>query len=467
MSAAPHVVVGSGVAGLCAAIESAEAGVPTTLVDAEPILGGNLWFSSGHMSAAGSRLQRRREIADEPERHLAEVTRLGRGATTETLLRKAIFGAAETLDWLEDGGFDFAAGMPIIARSHEPYEVARTCWGTAGGLSILKVLFGLLSRPGVARNLTLRTSCRVVGLDLSQPAPVLRVVQNGVEGEVQARRLTLAVGGFGGNHDLLEAWQGQSALYAGGGFADGEVTRRLLDAGAELLGQSSFLPTLGGFQQSSETHLIRWDRKLVINPQIRRVPEIFLDSEGRRFVNEHRDSIDTVERAFRDHARDGYFVFGSLARLSREEPLFGGVADLDAQRERIAEIPGARIGDAEGVFAEAAFAGAVADELSEIVRTGNGADRFGRTWSAADKLEPPFFLIPCRPVVLRTWPGVRVDDDLRLVVDGRPLDAVRCAGEMLGGIQFSGLSFASGMSLTPAITLGRHAGRQAAREVLS
>ena len=131
--------------------------------------------------------------------------------------------------------------MPIIARSHEPYEVARTCWGTAGGLSILKVLFGLLSRPGVARNLTLRTSCRVASLDLSQPAPGLRVVQNGVEGEVQARRLTLAVGGFGGNHDLLEAWQGQSALYCGG-----RLRRRRGDTGVSstrgrknLLGQGS------------------------------------------------------------------------------------------------------------------------------------------------------------------------------------------------------------------------------------
>lgn len=467
MTAVPHLIVGGGVAGLCAAIESAAAGVPTVLIEAEPIIGGNLWYSSGHMSGAGTRLQQARGIADTPDRHRAEVERLGRGQTTDGLLRQAIAGAAETLDWLEEGGFEFAPGMPIIARSHEPYEVARTCWGVAGGVSILKVLFALLQQPQIARALTLRTSCRVVGLDLASSRPVLRLRQHGVEETVQTDCLTLATGGFGGNAALLEAWQGQAALYAGGGFADGEITRALVDSGAELLGQGSFLPTLGGYRQAEDSHLIRWDRKLVINPQIRRVPELFLTTGGQRFVNEHRDSIDTVERAFRDHARDGYFVFGALARLSADAPLFAGISDIDAQRRRIATIPGARLGEAETVLGDGAFAASVRAELAEIEQLGTGPDRFGRDWQAGDRLQGPCFLIPCLPVVLRTWPGVRVDDDLRLVLNGTPLAAVRCIGEMLGGIQFSGLSFASGMSLTPAITLGRRAGRLAARKGLS
>lgn len=460
----PHLIVGAGVAGLCAAIEAAAAGLPTELVDAEPIIGGTLWYSSGHMSGAGTRLQRARGIADSVGEHLAEVERLGRGHTTAGLLRQALSGAAESLDWLDDGGFDFASGMPIIARSHEPYEVARTCWGTAGGVSILKVLFALMQQPEVVRNLTVRTACRVVGLDLAGNHPRLRLVQHGVEETVLADRLTLATGGFGGNAALLQAWQGQSALYAGGGFADGRITQTLVESGAELLGQGSFLPTLGGYRQSKESHLIRWDRKLLINPQLRRVPEVFLSVEGRRFVNEHRDSIDTVERAFREHARDGYFVFGSLANLTAAASLFAGVSDPEAQHARIAAIPGARVGDMATVVGGGSFADALLRELDEIEHVGAGTDRFGRSWQAGDAFAAPYFIIPCLPVVLRTWPGVRVDDDLRLVLDGRPLPAVRCVGEMLGGIQFSGLSFASGMSLTPAITLGRRAGRLAAQE---
>jgi fumarate reductase flavoprotein subunit len=460
----PHLVVGAGVAGLCAAIESAAAGVPTELVDAEAVIGGTLWYSSGHMSGAGTRLQRARGIADSVGQHVAEVERLGRGHTTGSLLRLAIAGAAESLDWLEEGGFEFAAGMPIIARSHEPYEVARTCWGTAGGLSILKVLFAQMQRPEVARRLTIRTCCRVVGLDLAATQPRLRLAQHGADETVLADRLTLATGGFGGNPALLQAWQGQAALYAGGGFADGRITQALVEAGAQLLGQGSFLPTLGGYRQSEDSHLIRWDRKLSINPQLRRVPEVFLTTEGRRFVNEHRDSIDTVERAFRDHARDGYFVLGSLANLTAAEPLFAGLPDPAEQQARIAGIPGARLGDAATVLGGGDFARTALGELAEIAQLGAGTDRLGRRWQAGDALKPSYFLIPCLPVVLRTWPGLQVDDELRLVLNDRPLPAVRCVGEMLGGIQFSGLSFASGMSLTPAITLGRRAGRLAAKE---
>jgi predicted oxidoreductase len=52
--------------------------------------------------------------------------------------------------------------------------------------------------------------------------------------------------------------------------------------------------------------------------------------------------------------------------------------------------------------------------------------------------------------------GPTVDADLRpLDSDGRPIRSLRAVGELLGMGQFSGDSFAGGMSVGPALALGR------------
>jgi hypothetical protein len=52
--------------------------------------------------------------------------------------------------------------------------------------------------------------------------------------------------------------------------------------------------------------------------------------------------------------------------------------------------------------------------------------------------------------------GPAVDGELRPVdADGVPFDGVHCVGELLGMGQFSGDNFAGGMSVGPALALGR------------
>ncbi len=61
------VIIGSGIAGLCAAIEAADAGVSAIVLekDAEP--GGCAKFSGGHMTVAGTDVQARAKVEDKPD----------------------------------------------------------------------------------------------------------------------------------------------------------------------------------------------------------------------------------------------------------------------------------------------------------------------------------------------------------------------------------------------------------------
>jgi flavin-dependent dehydrogenase len=61
------VVLGSGLAGSCAALEAAAAGARVLIAEAEEKPGGRSQFSTGMIMGAGSRFQRERGMADDAE----------------------------------------------------------------------------------------------------------------------------------------------------------------------------------------------------------------------------------------------------------------------------------------------------------------------------------------------------------------------------------------------------------------
>ena len=89
------------------------------------------------------------------------------------------------------------------------------------------------------------------------------------------------------------------------------------------------------------------------------------------------------------------------------------------------------------------------------------ADPLGREHRPAPIAEPPFYGVVSRGGMLLTRGGPEVDPHLRpLDADGRPVAGLRLAGEVLGMSQFSGDAFAGGMSIGPALSLGRWAVQQ-------
>ena len=56
------VVVGTGIAGHCAALEALRAGASVLMLDTEPVIGGSSRLSTGMIMGAGTRFQRDRGI---------------------------------------------------------------------------------------------------------------------------------------------------------------------------------------------------------------------------------------------------------------------------------------------------------------------------------------------------------------------------------------------------------------------
>ena len=134
------IVVGGGGGGLCTAIAAAQHGARVHLIDKQPRIGGMLHIANGEFSGAGTRRQRERGIDDDPERHFEDVLRLSHGKVDRELAWLSVSLQGETVDWLDDLGFEFHPATPGLVHGHEVYSVPRTYWGVEYGRSVLRVL---------------------------------------------------------------------------------------------------------------------------------------------------------------------------------------------------------------------------------------------------------------------------------------------------------------------------------------
>jgi succinate dehydrogenase/fumarate reductase flavoprotein subunit len=192
------LVVGGGAAGLAAAVTAATLGARTTLVEKRAALGGTTALSVGSFSAAGTRLQRRRGIADSPEAFLEDMAAFDPALMPRDAPALRALLAAEagpTLAWLESLGVVFTGPYP-----EPPNRVPRLHNAVPGPLAYIRRLRTAARRAGVrvvceARaEAALVSDGRVVGLVCSRRGQSIELRGS--------RGVVLATGDFSGDDEL-------------------------------------------------------------------------------------------------------------------------------------------------------------------------------------------------------------------------------------------------------------------------
>ena len=195
------VVIGSGLAGLAAAIEAAAAGASVAVLEKMKITGGNTRISDGALSAPGNFLQRKAKVEDSPEQFAADMVKAGLGLNHPELVRIVAERAAETIEWTRvDLGVRYldqldrfgghAVARSVTTRSHS-------------GVDIIKAQAARLTELGVS----VRTRCLFKGFLTAANGEVRGVrfqegyrfsdADSGVPRTIGARRaVVLATGGF-------------------------------------------------------------------------------------------------------------------------------------------------------------------------------------------------------------------------------------------------------------------------------
>ena len=461
-------VVGAGTAGLPCAVFGARAGARVLLLEKESEIGGTLHVSGGHMSAAGTKRQTARGIADSTESHFKDILRISNHTVREDLVRLALAHSAWLIDWLQDEGFEFAPETPRLVYGHEPYSVPRTYYGVDEARSLLKVLARVMQPLIESGAITLALNTRTKALLTDKGRVVgVQIAKGGRLESVRAKRgVVLATGGFAASPELFKEIEGFPLVSAARDHATGDGLRMARGLGAHIAGRGTYLPTFGGLPHPDDPYKAFWkDRPLLIAKE--RPPyEIYVDRLGRRFIAEDEESVDLKERAlmkadgltfftvFDDHAVDmsdniivGWSKEDLRSRAGQREGVHGAATLAELARAAGIDPPGLA---------------ATVERYNGFVRDRSDPD-FGRKFLPAPIVKPPFYAMRNHGISLITFAGVDVDGALRVRrEDGDIVEGLYAAGEILGAGATCGNSFCGGMVLGPAIIFGKLIGERLA-----
>lgn len=457
------LVVGAGIAGLCAAWELAQGGARVAVVDMASVFGGHAVMAEGVLNLTATPMQAAQGIRDTPELALRDFLTWGEDADPAWARRYVESSRPEIHDWLVGLGVDFDTFYDVAGNS-----VLRVHRTRGRGLALVSAIYReVVAHPRVdfvwntRVDRLLARDGRIVGVAATQ-------LRTGATLELRAGAVVLATGGFQSNLELVRAhWPAglrfPSNLLIGGGInALGSGLELARAAGAELTRldhQWNYVtglpdPRFPGARRGLNAFN---DRSLWVN------------ATGRRFVAE-RGSHKFILPLLLDQPGATYWsIFDESIR--REFYVSGSSwGDFREIERRIFGDP-TLVKSAGTIAGLAAKAGLPAAALEETVRRYNamvagGVDeefgRFGpgKPLQPVAVAQPPFYAVQFFPLTRKSMGGVAIDETCR-VVDARrqPIPGLFAAGELTGLAGINGKAGLEGTFLGPSILTGRIAGR--------
>ncbi len=470
MSEADVIVVGSGVAGLSAAIEAAAAGGRVVVLEAQDWIGGASVMSGAACCLVGTPLQEANGITDSVELALADWAATGGPTADLAWARRYVENSRrDVYEWCEQLGIRWVA-----LTQPEGNSVPR--WHLPGGWG-REIVRRLLAR---ARSLgvTVRTGTPVTQV-LTEGSAIRGVAIGGDEGGLRCRSVIICSGGFAGNRDMVleqaPRLRALPRLLSGGSpHAVGAGHRLLAAAGAAFTCLDHIWVYPNGTPDPCDP---RGERGLGIRGL---AGEIWLNADGRRFHDEGLNGGRSGTAALlAQPGQTCWCVFGETqleSLLLIDNEYFGTPAGPHPEAMARFWAESRYAWRAEGPEQLAAAAGlppdavrASVDEFNAAIRAGLDRDPgTGRDLRGLAPLEGPLAAIQYFPMAQKNFGGVRTDLDCRVLDEsGEVISGLFAAGEVAGmaGGCINGRSALEGTMFGPCLYSGRVAGIAAAAVV--
>lgn len=469
------VVVGSGVAGLSAAVSAAEAGGRVGLVEraTESEAGGNTRYTEAFL-----RMKSLDEVADGFEDVLVDDfmghpdPSVVSDAALDEDRQGALYRATHTINpdyvaaladqapralaWLGGHGVRFDA-LPTPFMTQSTTRLAPV----GGGLAIVEAMTAAARRLGVTFHY--RTSARTLVTD---GRGVTGVIGQSPEGIVELTgRVILACGGYQGNNELMARYHGSKALTCrpvakGGNYNKGEGLEMALAVGAATAGNFALFHAEPVDPRSGEP-----EAAIFAFPH-----GVLVNLEGRRFVDEARGPVDAwYERTTRtiQEQTEG-IAWMILDQQGASVPnLMSGI------RTDIPPVTAATIAElAVGIDVPAGELEATLSAYNSACPAPGGFDHVAPDGLATTGLSPaksnwsrtitqaPFVAYPIMAANVFTFGGLKTTARAEVVDrDGHVVPGLYAAGE-LTGLYYS--NYTGSTSVLRGATFGRIAGDHAA-----
>lgn len=443
------VVVGAGASGLSAAVELGKNDDISILVlEKLPFTGGSFALSGGlFWTGNGSKYVTVPSFT--PDSLLEWFEMRSETTSNAALVRHIANIAGETFDYLIDNGAPW--NVESMNETYPNSGIYR--FETNRGATLTKFrddaagnqAAEFMRQFAVQSGAEIRVNSKVTSLVVEGSAVKGVTVEDAEKTyTVYARKVILATGGFGYNPELLKEFDPDSAtkwpFLSAGSTGDGiEMTR---DLGVTVVGNGvmAYEALTAKMGYKGNIGSLVW------------VPELIVNREGKRFVDETGQSTDIALRTY----------------LQTDDISFG--IDDSEGNDRIEDY---EAGVAQGLIYKAdtledlaAQMGVDAKALVETVEKYNATaangtpDEFGSVHSMMKPVTTaPYYGVPLRACIIGTMPGLLVSENCEVLgANSQPIENLFAAGELIFGNVFNRVYPATGTAVATAIYTGKIAG---------
>jgi len=455
------LIVGTGFAGLTAAIEARLAGAEVLVIDKMPVHGGNSIINGGDFCAAGTPMQKEAGIADSPELMYQDMLKAGAYLNHPELARTVAFESAKTLEWAQQfAGVQFSRvgyhGGHSVKRAHQTINASGSELVNKFMKKAKELGVKVETRTKLTRVITAPDG-RVVGLEVRKGYR-FPDESTGTKTFIKARRaVVLAAGGFSRNVQLRQLYEPrltdrfESTNHPG---ATGEAIIEACKVNAMNV-QMDWIQ-LGPWTSPDEKgfgNVPLFCERLVgyapmINPKT-----------GKRFFKETGNRKERADAIIA--LGDPVLIFGDHATVTRQV--------FPAVLEKALESGAIRKFNSLDEIA-AAYSIPLAPFKEEVARFNGFVEKKKDTDfdciifpEATPTVTGPFYVARLWPKVHHTMGGLAIDKNAQVTsLDLKPIPGLFAAGEVTGAVH--GAVRLGGVAVADCCVFGRIAGRSAAAE---
>ncbi len=300
------VVVGSGGAGLAAAIQASEAGAHVVIIEKMPTIGGNTIKASVGMNAAETRFQKLKGIEDSKELFYEETLKGGKFKNNPALLREFVDLAPEAIDWLAGHGIELnditITGGMSIDRTHRPADRS-----AVGGFLISGLVKNVNQRE---IEVLLETSVAEILVENGAVSGVKVVDEYNDSRILNAKSVIVATGGFSANREMVVKYRpeldGFVTTNHKGATGSGIALLQQIGADTVDMGEIQIHPTV----EQTTAYLV--------SEAIRGGGAILVSQAGQRFYNEMetRDKVSAEIIALPE--KSAWIIFDDQVRAANK-----------------------------------------------------------------------------------------------------------------------------------------------------
>ncbi len=477
------VVIGSGAAGMAAALTAVEGGASVHVFEKAPNTGGTSNYAQG-LFAVESRMQKEAYVGLTCDEAFQMSMEYSHWRANPRLVRAVIDKSASTIEWLQMKGVDLEGPVTMF------YDAPRT-WHIIKGKP-------RVGGRGSVMIKALVTKAKEKGAEVSLSTPITKIIRKGnkiagitaeKKGEiisVEAKAVIIASGGYANNVEWVKNYAGyklgEDLFPLGNVNKTGDGIRMAWEIGAAREGMGT---------------LQLW-RGILIGQGIRELgnlnaaalqPHLWINQDGERFCDETIANIDPYEGNACARQKNGYsytifdesikrhmIEWGIDKNMGTENPPGTRLADFERELEQAFIKKNPHIFAADTIEDLAIQIGvkpsillATLDEYNRCCDKGHDEIFVKDRQYLRPIRDPRFYAMRCVTMTLGSLGGIKINHKTEVIdMDGNSIPGLYAAGIDASGMYGDSYNiYLSGGTLGFAVNSGRIAGENALRYCLT